>query len=291
MLQAFSTGSPTFIQVVIRKSVPRMKKPFNIFLSSSCPKSKALYPKNNSMEFTIDLPERMDFRRNWHVALKSLFIPNKFVTFDDCYVKYYYYNWSLFDAKKHSRLTLHPRHHSTIESLLDHFNRVLEIYKIKIRAKIVDGKVVLEYYEGWKKWPYSNTLFLSPNLAHILGFNKYDADSKNEEFEAKFNKTSTQVASHATDVFLLHPRNLIICCDIVNDTIFSGEHVKLLRLVTNPIDVSGDMITFGFLQNEYVELLVKEFKSIRIRIADVSGKTVKCDSDIATRLQIMFINV
>ena len=151
--------------------------------------------------------------------------------------------------------------------------------------------MVLEYYEGWKKWPYSNTLFLSPNLAHIVGFNKYDAESINEEFEAKFNKTSTQVASHATDLFLLHPRNLIICCDIVNDTIFSGEHVKLLRLVTNPIDVSGDMITFDFLQNEYVELLVKEFKSIRIRIADVSGKTVICDSDLPTRLQIRFINV
>ena len=77
----------------------------------------------------------------------------------------------------------------------------------------------------------------------------------------------------------------------MNDTIFSGEHVKLLRLVTNPIDVSGDMITFDFLQNEYVELLVKEFKSIRIRSADVGGKTVKCDSDIATRLRIIFINV
>ena len=62
-------------------------------------------------------------------------------------------------------------------------------------------------------------------------------------------------------------------------------------MVTNPIDVSSDMISFDFLQNEYVKLLVKEFKSIRIRIADVSGKTVKCDSDIATRLQMMFINV
>ena len=65
----FSIGSPTFIQVVIRKSVPRMKKPFNIFLDSSCPKSKVLYPKNNNMEYTIDLPERMDLNRNRHVAL------------------------------------------------------------------------------------------------------------------------------------------------------------------------------------------------------------------------------
>ena len=77
----------------------------------------------------------------------------------------------------------------------------------------------------------------------------------------------------------------------MNDTIFSGEHVKLLRLITNPINKSSDIITFDFLQNEYVELLVKEFKSIKIRIADVSGKTVKCDSDIPTRLQLMFINV
>ena len=92
-----------------------MKKPFNIFLDSSCPKSKKLYPKNNNMEFTIDLPERMDFRRNWHVALKSLFIPNKFVTFDDCYVKYYYYNWPLFDAIKLSILT-RTKQNNTCES-------------------------------------------------------------------------------------------------------------------------------------------------------------------------------
>ena len=114
---------------------------------------------------------------------------------------------------------------------------------------------------------------------------------KTKNYEAKFNKTSTQVASSEHDLFFIHPRNLIICCDIVNDTIFSGEHVKLLRLITNPINKSSDIITFDFLQNEYVELLVKEFKSIKIRIADVSGKTVKCDSDIPTRLQLMFINV
>ena len=42
----FASGSPTYIQVVIRKSALRMKKPFNIFLDSSCTKSKALYSKN-----------------------------------------------------------------------------------------------------------------------------------------------------------------------------------------------------------------------------------------------------
>ena len=77
---------------------------------------------------------------------------------------------------------------------------------------------------------------------------------------------------------------------MVSDTVFGGEHVKLLRLVTNPINISSEIL-FDFLQNENVELEVKEFKSIKIRIADVTGKTVRCESDIPTRLQLLFVNI
>ena len=83
----FSVGSPTYIQAVIKEKVSKMKKSFNIFLDSSCPKLNTLYPKNNSMEFTIELPERLSFNRNWQVTLKSLFIPNKNLHLNDCYVK------------------------------------------------------------------------------------------------------------------------------------------------------------------------------------------------------------
>jgi hypothetical protein len=287
----FSTGSPTYIQVVIRKITPRMKKPFNIFLDSSCPKSKEHYPKNTHTEFTVELPERMDFRRNWHVALKSLFIPNKFANVDDCYISYFYYNWSLFNDKQDTVLKLLPKHCSTIESVLHQLNFTLKVWDIKIRAEMKDGKVAMVFFEGWREWPYSNTLTLSPNLAHILGFKIYDPNKKNEVFEVEFNKTETQFASSEPDLFFFVPRNLIVCCDIVDDTIFGGEHVKLLRLVTNSINTKLDILSFDFLQNEYIELGVKEFKSIKIRIADVSGKNVKCDSDIPTRLQLMFVNV
>ena len=285
----FSTGSPTYIQVVIRKSVPRMKKPFNIFLDSSCPKSKALYPKNNSMEFTIDLPERLSFNRHWQVTLKSLFIPNKILHLDDCYIKYYYYNWSMFGSLENRILSVGTNHHSTIDSFLHQFNRVLELYQIKIRGEIFDGKVVLEYYEDWKEWQFSNSLFLSPHLAHILGFQKYDAS--NTEFVAKFNKTSTQDALYEPDLFFMYPKNLIIGCDVVDDTIFGGEHVKLLRLVTNNVHVDGDILSFDFLQNEYVDLNVKEFKSIKIGILDASGGPVKTHTSFPTRLQLMFSSI
>ena len=52
-------GIPTYIQVVIRKS--GMDKHFNIFLDSTCKKSKNLYPTNTSTDFTIELPQQLKF--------------------------------------------------------------------------------------------------------------------------------------------------------------------------------------------------------------------------------------
>ena len=285
----FSTGSPTYIQAVIRKSVARMKKPFNIFLDSSCSKSKALYPKNNSMEFTIELPERLSFNRNWQVTLKSLFISNKILYLNDCYVRYFYYNWSKHEGFNLKELIMSSKPHSTIESFLKQFNIVLDIYKIKIRGEIVDGKVVLTYYEDWVEWQYSNTLFLSPHVAHILGFQKYDGSDK--EYKVKFNKTAKQSAFYEPDLFFMYPKNLIIGCDVVDDTIFGGEQIKLLRLVTNNVRSDGDILSFDFLQNEYVNLNVKEFKSIKIAILDPSGSPVKTGTSFPTRLQLMFNTV
>ena len=42
----FAVGSPTYIQVVVRKRI--MKKKFNIFLDSSCEKSKTIFPENTA---------------------------------------------------------------------------------------------------------------------------------------------------------------------------------------------------------------------------------------------------
>ena len=90
---------------------------------------------------------------------------------------------------------------------------------------------------------------------------------------------------------MLTPRNLIVCCDIVDNTIFGGKHVKLLRLVTNNVNKISEMLSFDFHQNEFVKLRVKEFKSIIIRIADATGETAQTASSIPTRLHILFVNV
>ena len=69
---------------------------------------------------------------------------------------------------------------------------------------------------------------------------------------------------------------------------FEVEHVKLLRLVTNNVRSDSDIISFDFVQNESVNLNVKEFKSMKIAILDASGGPVKTDNSFPTSLQLMF---
>ena len=403
----FIIGSPTYIQVVIRKKTQRMKRPFTVFLDSSCTKSKEMYPNNNSMEFTIKLPERLEFRKNWNVVLKSLFLSNKFINGKDIYIRYYNRNWGkshLYDTE----LSHIPFHDTTLDGILKRINTLFHVYGIKVNANFMNGRVSLEdhdtfredqiikkfhfTYQFWikterfkvikinkkikvtydnyktfdtflnainmqfennniplilekvnnrvrikcygvieevngfdlridknlgyilgftsvkksqtlifdetkeylaahnSKYEYAHhTLSLSPSLAHILGFKHYTEDKL--EFTLQFNEVSQYTASHEPDIFLQHPRNLLIGCDVVCDTIFGGEHVKLLRLVPNPVNLNSDILTFEFLQNEYVELEVKEFDTLRIRIMGVDGKTIRSISEIPTRLQLMFINI
>ena len=53
----------------------------------------------------------------------------------------------------------------------------------------------------------------------------------------------------------------------MDNTIFGGEHVKLLKMVTNIRQSASNFLSFEFLQNEFVDLNVKEFENIKIAIS------------------------
>ena len=94
-----------------------MKRPFTIFLDSSCSISNKLHPQNKNTDFIIELPERMNFRRDWTVTLKTLFLSNKIQNMDDCICRY-----RLFDsntvALKDEKFTLKNGSYSTLASIL-----------------------------------------------------------------------------------------------------------------------------------------------------------------------------
>ena len=282
----FATGSPTYIQVVVRKKKD-MEKKFNIFLDSSCKKSKTVYPENSATNFTIDLPERLSFRRNWHVTLKSLFLPNNIQNVPECFM-FYWQGRPLdsggFEVSQKVNLKIKEGNYLTIESILTDLSKQISEAKLPITIELHDGKVKI----SCPTYLQSGTVIsitMSQDLAPILGFTK-----PLEKFHG-FNLTEYDFHIAPHEPYIPYPRNLIIGCDIVSDTIFGGEHVKFLRLVANPVNTSSEILSFDFLQNEYVDLGVKNFDTIRIRIADVDGKTIKSLSDTPSRLQLMFVNI
>ena len=81
------TQHSTVIQVVVKQQTKRMKHPFQIHLDSSCKISKEYFPSNTNMEFTVQLPKRLDFKKNWSVALKSISFSNNIFNVTDCWLK------------------------------------------------------------------------------------------------------------------------------------------------------------------------------------------------------------
>ena len=282
----FTSGSPTFIQLVVKKTTPRMKKPFNVFLDSSDKKSNALYTSNSNMEFTVVLPDILEFKRDWHVTLKSLYIPNLLynVYKDACLFTY-------DDSGEETHENLHILDsisegcYPTLTALLEVIQTQWDMLEMPLNIYEKKGKVKIEYKYG-RNVSRVRQLYLNPTLAHMLGFN-FAVDYG--QF-LRFDQDIFYEAAHKPNLYLLTPKNIIVSCSIVDESIFGGQHLKVLRLVTNNLDHSSDILSFEFHSNEYIELKTKCFENITIRLSDVSGNVLKSASLTPTRLQLTFIN-
>ena len=281
--QTPSIGSPTYIHTIVQAAPKRMKRPFTIFLDSSCPISKQLYPENTNTDFIIELPERLNFRLNWTVTLKTLFLSNKIQNIEDCHVQYrkinpvdYIVRQKVFTLKNGNYGTLA----SFIHEIAEEFKRTSMPFSI---SEVENGRVKIKR-KGRLKKGYKSELILSKYLASILGF----TSSPKQYQTLRFDQNPEYIAPHNPNLFLFYPKNLIVGCNIVDDTIFGGQNVKLLRLITNSDNLESDILTFQFHQDEKVMLGIREFKSIHISIMDVTGSPVKSESNFPSRLQLMF---
>ena len=284
----FAVGSPTYIQVVVRKKTTMGKK-FNIFLDSSCEKCKAVYPENNNTNFTIELPERLSFRRDWQVTLKSLFIPDIIQKLPECslhYIQGLPHDGTGFTLKHKADIKLKEGRYPTLDSILNELSEQIFEAKLPIKIEQVGGMVKISCISSLPTGTVIS-IMMSREMGPILGFTKgYERFDGFNLYERDF-----KIAPYEPNIFATYPKNLIIGCDVVDNTIFGGEHVKLLRMVTNSQHSTSKILSFEFLQNEYVDLNVKEFKSIQIAIMDATGNIVKTDSSTPTRLQLTFSTV
>ena len=318
----FGIGSPTYIHCLVRGNENfNMKQPFNVLLDSNCAESKKLFPQNTATDFKIKLAERISFNRNWKVSLQSLFLSNKLFNISgemfnfkceekiklDNYekVKQYYKmekkdgfpQWEkcsdnmkersgnaspILTCKKGVEIT--SGCYSTIEELIEVIQADWEKNHFNLTIKVVDQRIKIE---NKNKELFDITLEISPYLSYALGFTEELDINSSSIFRIRDPVTST----YDPKLAVFTPKYLIICCDIVDDTIFSGEHVKLLRMVVNNTAKNEEIISFEFLHHDFVPLCVKEFSTIHIMITDVAGNPILTNSISPTYLQLVFANV
>ena len=319
----FGIGSPTYIHCLVKGiESSNMKQPFNVLLDSNCPESKKLFPQNTATDFKIKLAERISFNRNWMVSLQSLFLSNKLfnisgemfnfkceekIKFDDYENVKKHYNlkktdafpeWESCYANKQQKKTENPSPfltckkeveitsgcYSTVEELIEVIQADWEKNNFNLTIKVVDQRIKIENINNKL---FDITLEISPYLSYALGFTEELDINSSSIFRIRDSITSTYMAK----LSVFTPKYLIICCDIVDDTIFSGEHVKLLRMVVNNTAKNVEVISFEFLHHDFVPLCVKEFSTIHITITDVAGNPILTNSISPTYLQLVFANM
>lgn len=295
----FSTGSPTFIQVVVRSAGDRMKPPFHILLDSSCEGSLSRHSGNTNTHFVTQLPQRMHFRKDWMVCLKSIHMTAEIFNIKDC--------WIRVGAKKYELL---DGYLSSISALLNSLN-VATVGVMKFFLSNVSGKIKMEIAEAEKVidtnvnelnesevYPIievtlsepaervirdtgGGDVVMSDNLKSILGYS-----SQHHSWQMG----KSYRAEDTPDIDRLQAKHFLICCDLVEPSILGGNHVQILKYFPYQHSPKSSVIDFNFFNNDYVKLDLRHFDRIEIRIADITGETVQCNPDFPTRCQLLFVN-
>ena len=270
-------GSPTYIHAIVRE---KMSDSFSIYLDSNDKKS-VNQAYNTNTEFTIDLPERLRLEK-WEVCLKSIILPCRIWNIYDEYE----IQWIVNQA---NGMTIVSNTHEVvegsygIEDITHLIAQTLKGIKIVYDEKLNRVKIVKN---GRLRATDTQSISFSPYLAKILGFTK---EVKKENFSVLMYSNFTTTTRYPPNINFLSPKTIIVNSDIVEDTIFGGERVKLLKVIPNKMERIGDVIQYEFIQDEFVSLGTSEFNRIKISICDVSGQNLRVDyKEIPTRVQLEF---
>ena len=288
----FAAGTPTFIHSHVSHR-NTMNNRFNLFLDSSDKLSNTYFPTNTPADFRIKLPERLEFNKRWEIALKNIFIGNDLFNIysESCWFSVKIITEKTFDANIETRISLEDGLYKTTKEVCDHIQALFiqHNFDLKISLKNKSNRVKITY-EGEKltikfKGSARYILKMSPMLANILGFSRKIEDDFELHFDIKKNYSST----YSPNINLLVPRNFMILCNVVSESVFGSKSIKILKLLSTNFEPGREIMDFNFHQDEFVGMAITEFASIRIQIVDTTGDLIRSKHRYPTRCQIQFM--
>ena len=264
-------GKPTIIHIVVKQQHNRMKPPFQINLDSSCKISKEYFPSNTNMNFTVQLPKRLQFSKQWSVALKYLSYTNSIVNVFDCWIRVTTREGIIIIQR------IKDDHYSSTKDL---FKEITKEFTGPLKPYLSISSLDDSRIKIVKQGDNVDTVEFSNNLRRILKLSNHAFSSETD--------TST-VSIDSIDMYELVPQHVVVCCNIVQNSLLGIQQLPVLKFTTLP-KVSGSIINHEFLFTDYLHLKLKDFQSITIQLMDTEGNPLRCKSNIPTRLQLLFVN-
>ena len=147
------------------------------------------------------------------------------------------------------------------------------------------GHVKIKKHVLYSTLPYGDSFEVefSHDLAAILGFDKSQQKYVCSDLFPEI------ISMYKANIYALYPLHYIVCCNLVEESLLGGERVQVLKYFPRKL-TKNTAIDLTFAHNDYIKLNVKNFDRINIRIADLTGRTIQCDPDIPTRMQLLFVN-
>ena len=282
----FAQGTPTYVHVILKLDPRMTHKQFNIFLDSSDIESLKLYTDNNNADFTIQLPQRLEFNKNWQVCLKSIFLGNDLYNIynDRCYFIY---------TKRHKddelettiRVELVSGIYKSIHDITKHIHKLFETNQVPIVCKVKDSQVQFKVLRSQEVVDLRKiTITISSYLSGILGLSK----NIEEDHEIDFSNRIKAKAVYPPHIHMLVPQNYIVMSDIVQPSAFGANRVNVLKMLSSKYNEKLKIVHFDHYIDQFVPLNIKEFSQIRIRIADSTGINLQNSNMYPTRIQLQF---
>ena len=267
------TPNATKIHVLVKKREERMKEPFQVILDSSCSTSKKLFPSNTNTNFTVQLPQRMEFQRDSTICLKSIHMSNEFKR--GCTIRAIV---TTGDGSSVQKIEDLDESISTIEDLVKAIND--KIGGI-VHFAIEEGGLVTIKFGDKCEENFTIRVEMSRNLMRILGFQQQSVIFTG--------KKRIVTSTHKPNIDAVH-QCIFVCCNIVEHSVACGQMHQVLQFFCTPNKV-GKTIYHEFQNNLPVKLDRKQFDRIKIQIRDTDGKILECkEENVPTHMQLVFEN-
>ena len=134
----------------------------------------------------------------------------------------------------------------------------------------------------------SGWLSIGNNVLDVLGFR--DAKNKSDSFTTiELTKGQYYQFGGEINLTLLQPHIIIAYSNIVKPTIFAGEYLNVLRVLSTPKDNS--FVIQEFKNKHFIELLNTQISEIEIYLRTQDGELIEFAGDKDVIVNLEFSNV